>query len=270
MATAARRRAHAAVHRSHRLRHTASVGTGSRASVDHRRCTTRVNQCRCHSENRPTVVITGAPVDCAQFQFAGRANAHEQTDLDDLRTVPAARSGIARLLPVSFGVTENLQNPQHAGYRLPAGFRLCRRWRHSARTESETRPARRSITRPGRCRCFADRLCAGARDGHRAPLAAIAAALNSAIHAALRRAWRRVVTLHIVNPAARNCASTPLHAGHELAHGMSHLRGGLDDDAVVGVVAHAGHEGSVDLERMHRQIAQVTGENIRCRSHRWK
>jgi hypothetical protein len=38
---------------------------------------------------------------------------------------------------------------------------------------------------------------------------------------------------------------------------MSHLRGGLDDDAVVGV-AHAGHEGSVDLERMHWQIAQVT------------
>ena len=51
--------------------------------------------------------------------------------------------------------------------------------------------------------------------------------------------------------------------GHQLqAQRMRHLRGGLDDDAIVGVVAHAHDERLVELERVHRQVAQVAERRI--------
>ena len=46
--------------------------------------------------------------------------------------------------------------------------------------------------------------------------------------------------------------------GDELElHGLRHLCRGLDDDSVIGVVAHAHDEGLVELERMHGQVAQI-------------
>ena len=92
----------------------------------------------------------------------------------------------------------------------------------------------------------------------------MAVALNSTIHARHLSAGQRpgkTIALRIVVTGHGQELGVPFGLdafGHELQlERMRHLRGRLDDHAIIGVVAHSHDKRLVELERVHRQVAQV-------------
>ncbi len=224
----------------------------------------------------PTIVLgwerqlTDRTNSTCRVMRAAASIANEQTDLDELLNDKFQLSlGVRHRFDcclMSFAITENLQNLNNTpdigfqiGIRLGAAASRPRCASGSAGGATRTQATHPRTLAPGAQRGD-DGGVAGRKHGGGIELGDPGQALVRRQRAGI------AISLRVVEAGRGEELRIPLgfHAfGHQLeAQRMRHLRGGLDDDAVVGVVAHAQDEGPVELERMHRQVAQVSQRGI--------